>query len=193
MNQQVLAQKKETVSELNDILKNSHSAIIVSYSGLSVDEINKLRHDLKEAGAKLSVRKNSLLKKAIDEDGLSSLDSALKGPTALVTAVEEGAGLKVLNDFYEDHSKKFAIKGGVIHCRDIKRAVWSAAYLGCVAVRGRLSSSGHRGSSGWDYMRHAAIEPCGVRAGALGGSLRGRLRAHDRLWGSGLLGVVWAF
>ena len=114
MNQQVLAQKKETVSELNDILKNSHSAIIVSYSGLSVDEINKLRHDLKEAGAKLSVRKNSLLKKAIDEDGLSSLDSALKGPTALVTAVEEGAGLKVLNDFYEDHSKKFAIKGGVI-------------------------------------------------------------------------------
>ena len=60
------------------------------------------------------MRKNSLLKKAIDEDGLSSLDSALKGPTALVTAVEEGAGLKVLNDFYEDHSKKFAIKGGVI-------------------------------------------------------------------------------
>lgn len=114
MNQQVLAQKKQTVSELNDILKNSHSAIVVSYSGLSVDEVNVLRHDLKEAGAKLSVRKNSLMKKAIDEDGLSSLDSALKGPSALVTSEQEGAGLKVLNDFFESHSKKFVIKGGVI-------------------------------------------------------------------------------
>ena len=28
MNQQVLAQKKETVSKLNEILKNSHSAIV---------------------------------------------------------------------------------------------------------------------------------------------------------------------
>ena len=114
MNQQVLAQKKETVAELNDILKSAHSAIVVSYSGLSVDEINVLRRDLKEAGAKLTVRKNSLMKKAIDEDGLSALDSALKGPSALVTSAEEGAGLKVLNDFYENHSKKFVIKGGVI-------------------------------------------------------------------------------
>ena len=125
MNQQVLAQKKETVSKLNEILKNSHSAIVVSYSGLSVDEINVLRHDLKEAGAKLSVRKNSLMRKAIDEDGLSALDSALKGPSALVTSEEEGAGLKVLNDFFESHSKKFAIKGGVIggvYCNQAKLA-----------------------------------------------------------------------
>lgn len=125
MNQQVLAQKKETVSKLNEILKNSHSAIVVSYSGLSVDEINVLRHDLKEAGAKLSVRKNSLMRKAIDEDGLSALDSALKGPSALVTSEEEGAGLKVLNDFFESHSKKFAIKGGVIggvYCDQAKLA-----------------------------------------------------------------------
>lgn len=114
MNQQVLAQKKETVRELNEILKKSHSAIVVSYSGLSVDEINGLRHDLKEAGARLSMRKNSLMRKAVDEDGLSALDSTLKGPSALVTSEEEGAGLKVLNDFYENHSKKFAIKGGVI-------------------------------------------------------------------------------
>ena len=114
MNQEVLAQKKETVAELNDLLKSSHSAIIVSYSGLQVDEVNILRHDLKEAGAQLSVHKNTLLRKAVDEDGLSCLDECLKGPTAIVTAAEEGAGLSVLNSFAESHSKNFSIKGGVI-------------------------------------------------------------------------------
>ena len=80
---------------------------------------------MKDAGAKLSVRKNYIMRKAIDEDGLSALDSALKGPSALVTSEEEGAGLKVLNDFFESHSKKFAIKGGVIggvYCDQAKLA-----------------------------------------------------------------------
>ncbi len=114
MNQEVLAQKKETVAELNELLKNSHSTIVVSYSGLAVDEVNQLRHDLKQAGARLSVHKNTLLRKAVDEDGLSSLDECLKGPTAIVTSAEEGAGLSVLKNFADSHAKKFSIKGGVI-------------------------------------------------------------------------------
>ena len=124
MNQQILAQKKEIVSKLNELLKASHSAIIVSYSGLPVAEINSLRKSLKEAGAKLTVQKNALMKKAIDEDGLSELDACLKGPSALVTSAEEGAGLKVLNDFKEAH-KQFAIKGGMIggsYCDEAKLA-----------------------------------------------------------------------
>ena len=124
MNQQILAQKKETVNKLNELLKASHSAIIVSYSGLSVAEINGLRKDLKESGAKLTVQKNALMKKAIDEDGLSQLDDCLKGPSALVTSAEEGAGLKVLNDFKESH-KQFSIKGGMIggtYCDEAKLA-----------------------------------------------------------------------
>lgn len=114
MNQQILAEKKETVAKLNEILKNSHSAIVVSYSKMSVAEVNQLRAELKKAGAKLSVQKNSLVKKAVDEDGLSELDSSLKGPSALVTSEEEGAGLKVLNDFAVAHKKTFTVKAGMI-------------------------------------------------------------------------------
>jgi large subunit ribosomal protein L10 len=113
MNQQILAEKKDTVAKLNDILKNSHSTIIVSYSGMSVAEVNELRKDLKKAGAKLSVQKNSLMKKAIDEDNLSQLDACLKGPNGIVTSKEEGAGLQVLKDF-ADNNKEFSIKGGMI-------------------------------------------------------------------------------
>lgn len=114
MNQQILAEKKAVVSGLNDILKNSHSTVVVSYSNMSVAEINQLRADLKKAGAKLSVHKNSLAKKAVEEDGLSELSSAFKGPTALVASEKEGAGLKVLNDFALAHKKTFVIKAGMI-------------------------------------------------------------------------------
>ena len=113
MNQQILAEKKETVSKINDTLKNAHSTIVVSYSGLSVADVTKLRIDLKKAGARLTVHKNTLMKKAGDEDGLQELDSLLKGPNALVTAHEEGAGLSVLKDFAASH-KEFTIKGGMI-------------------------------------------------------------------------------
>lgn len=113
MNQQILAEKKETVSKINDTLKNAHSTIVVSYSGLSVSEVTKLRIDLKKAGARLTAHKNSLMKKAVDEDGLQELDSLLKGPNALVTSEEEGAGLSVLKEFAASH-KKFVVKGGMI-------------------------------------------------------------------------------
>ena len=71
MNQQILADKKKTVESLTELLKSSHSTVVVSYSGLSVSEVNQLRADLKKAGCKLSVQKNTLMKKAVDADGLS--------------------------------------------------------------------------------------------------------------------------
>ena len=113
MNQQILAEKKDVVAQINGLLKNSHSTVVVSYSGMSVADITELRINLKKAGAYLEVRKNSLLKKAVDEDGLKELEPLLKGPNALVTSPEEGEGLNVLKEFAARH-KEFTIKGAYI-------------------------------------------------------------------------------
>lgn len=113
MNQQILADKKKAVEELTELLKTSHSTVVVSYSGLSVSEVNTLRSDLKKAGCRLSVQKNTLMKKAVDADGLSQLDSCFKGPSGIVTSKEEGSGLEVLKSFKAAH-KEFTIKGGII-------------------------------------------------------------------------------
>ena len=51
MNQQILAEKKEVVAKLNDILKASHTTVVVSYSALPVAEVNELSVDLKKDGA----------------------------------------------------------------------------------------------------------------------------------------------
>jgi large subunit ribosomal protein L10 len=128
MNQQILAQKKDAVSKLNDVLKNSHSTIVVSYSGLTVGEVNQLRIDLKKAGSRLSMRKNSLMKKAIKEEGLAPLEPYLKGPNAIVTSEKEGSGLQVLKDFQDSH-KQFSIKAGIVggdFCDEAKIAAVAA-------------------------------------------------------------------
>ncbi|MCI7220506.1 MAG: 50S ribosomal protein L10 [Candidatus Enterosoma sp.] len=113
MNQQILAEKKKTVEELTELIKGSHSTVVVSYSGLAVSEVNKLRSDLKKVGCRLSVQKNTLMRKACDADGLSQLDSCFTGQNGIVTSKEEGQGLGVLKSFKDAH-KEFTIKGGII-------------------------------------------------------------------------------
>lgn len=115
MNAQALAEKKEKVAHLNSLLKNAKTVVVVSYSGISVSEISSLRHSLKENNARLFVEKNTLLRKAVSEDGLNELDSVFKGPSAVVISDQEGAGLVQLRDFSNSHSENFSIKGGVLN------------------------------------------------------------------------------
>lgn len=115
MNAKTLEAKKKKVEQLNSLLKSAKTVVVVSYSGIPVSEISLLRHDLKSANARLSVQKNTLLKKAVDGDGLNELDSAFKGPSAIVTSDDECGGLEVLKQFANSHAKKFAIKGGVLN------------------------------------------------------------------------------
>ncbi|MCH3966201.1 MAG: 50S ribosomal protein L10 [Bacilli bacterium] len=53
MNQQILAEKKEKVSAIDKVLKTSQTVVVVSFSGISVDEVNQLRIDLKKNNAKM--------------------------------------------------------------------------------------------------------------------------------------------
>ena len=129
MNAQALAAKKEKVAHLNSVLKNAKTVVVVSYSGISVGEISSLRHSLKENNARLFVEKNTLLRKAVEEDGLNDLASVFKGPSAVVVSDNEGAGLMQLKDFSNSHADKFAIKGGVLngnYCDEAKIKEYAA-------------------------------------------------------------------
>lgn len=114
MNQQILAEKKEKVSAIDKVLKTSQTVVVVSFSGISVDEVNQLRIDLKKNNAKMVLHKNSLLKKALDGENSTQLDKFLKGPNGIVTSDKDGGGLEVLKEFAAAHSKQFSIKAGLL-------------------------------------------------------------------------------
>ncbi len=111
-NAQVLEAKQAQVAEAVELLKATQTGILVDYRGLNVEEDTELRNKLREANVKYFVIKNKILKRAVEEVGLTGLDEVLHGPTALAVSVEDAvAPAKVLADFAKEN-EKLEIKGG---------------------------------------------------------------------------------
>ena len=111
MNEKILEAKKAVVDEVNQTLVGSKCAVVISYQGLKVSELNVLRKGLKSVGATMQVHKNTLMKRAIDADGFNALDSLLKGPHALITAADPTAALPILNKFAKKNKALVIIDG----------------------------------------------------------------------------------
>lgn len=109
--EKVLEAKKAQVAELIEAIKGSTTGVLVDYRGLTVEEDTKLRNDLRAAGVKYFVVKNTLLRLAANETGLADLDSILHGPTALALSEDAVAPAKVMAEFAKDN-EKFEIKSG---------------------------------------------------------------------------------
>jgi large subunit ribosomal protein L10 len=102
------------VAEIADRLKSSGGVIMADYRGLTVKEMRVLRTSLREAGAEVTIYKNSLAQIAIRELELPSMDEYLEGPTAFVFTPEDPvASAKALLAFAREH-KVFSFKGGLI-------------------------------------------------------------------------------
>ncbi len=109
--EKVLEAKKAQVAELVETLKTATTGVLVDYRGLSVEEDTKLRNDLRAAGVKYFVVKNTLLRLAANQVGLEDLDSILHGPTALAISDDAVAPAKVIADFAKENDK-MEIKSG---------------------------------------------------------------------------------
>ena len=105
------------VDNLSKELQDAKSVVLVNYSGLNVKAQQELKKRLREAGAKMVVVKNTLLKRAgesakIDKGILE--DSVLQGQTALIISEEDPiAPIQVLGKFAKENEvPKFKV--GVI-------------------------------------------------------------------------------
>ena len=112
-NQNILNQKKQKVAEIAEMLKNSTAGVLVNYTGISVEDDTKLRKELREAGVKYTVEKNTLLRFAMKEAGLDSLTDVLSGATALAVSDDETSAARILGKYAESHDH-FALKAGFI-------------------------------------------------------------------------------
>ena len=59
--EKVLEQKKQQVAELVELINGSVAGVLVDYKGINVADDTALRKELREAGVKYSVVKNTLL------------------------------------------------------------------------------------------------------------------------------------
>ena len=105
------AAKKEAVEELNGLFKATGVAVVAHYSGLTVAQMQKLRMQMKQAGAPVQVAKNRLAKIALEGTDVVAIGSLLKGPTVIATSNDPVAAPKVAVEFAKAN-EKFVILGG---------------------------------------------------------------------------------
>jgi large subunit ribosomal protein L10 len=107
------AAKRELVSTLNDVFANTSVVVVAHYAGLTVADMQKLRAQMKQAGATVKVAKNRLAKIALEGTDVASIGSLLRGPTLIATSSDPIAAPKVATDFAKAH-EKFVILGGAM-------------------------------------------------------------------------------
>jgi large subunit ribosomal protein L10 len=107
------AAKQELVTELNGVFKASSVVIVAHYAGLTVADMQKLRMQMKQAGAKVKVAKNRLAKIALDGTDAAVVAPLLKGPTVIAYSGDPVAAPKVASDFAKTN-EKFVILGGAM-------------------------------------------------------------------------------
>ena len=113
--------KERVVGELTERLRSSDTLLVADYRGLTMPQIDALRGKLIENGAKLSVVKNTLTRRAAEAAGADALLALLEGPSAIAFIEADGdmvAVAKALADSARE-TKVLEIRGGVMQGRAI--------------------------------------------------------------------------
>jgi large subunit ribosomal protein L10 len=107
--------KERVVAELVERLRASDTFIVADYRGLTMSEIDGVRTELLKHGARFSVVKNTLTKRAAEQAGVPSLVELLEGPTAIAFVLEGDmvAVAKTLSDTARQ-TKVLSLKGGLL-------------------------------------------------------------------------------
>jgi large subunit ribosomal protein L10 len=116
--------KERVVAELTERLRSSDTLLVADYRGLTMPQIDALRSRLIESGARFSVVKNTLTRRAAEAAGADALLALLEGPSAIAFLEADGdmvAAAKALADAARE-TRVLAIRGGVMQGRTVSAA-----------------------------------------------------------------------
>ena len=110
--------KKVIVEQIKERFEKAQSVVVVHYSGITVEEVTKLRNQFREAGVEYCVLKNKLVDRALDELEIKGLQEHLTGPNAYAFGIADAvAPAKVIYEFIEKNKKEkdnLSVKGGLL-------------------------------------------------------------------------------
>src|SRR6201997_393682 len=112
-------QKEHVVDELTQRLKAADTLLVADYRGLTMPQIDELRTRLLASGARFSVVKNTLTRRAAEAAGADALLALLDGPSAIAFLETDGdmvAAAKALADSVRE-TNVLEIRGGIMQGR----------------------------------------------------------------------------
>jgi large subunit ribosomal protein L10 len=109
------AQKEEAIKDIRARFDKMSSAVFLDFTGMTVEEVSKLRDKFREKGIDYKVLKNKLVEKALaDQPWVSGLKPVLRGMTGVAWSFEEpSAAARIVKDFVKEN-EKLKVKAGLL-------------------------------------------------------------------------------
>ncbi|NVP58639.1 50S ribosomal protein L10 [Mycoplana rhizolycopersici] len=107
------AEKREFVTELNEVFKASGSVVVARYAGITVAQMNDLRTKMRAAGGTVKVAKNRLAKIALQGTEAEGMTDLFQGQTLIAYANDPMIAPKVAMDFAKTNDKLVVLGGAM--------------------------------------------------------------------------------
>ena len=116
--------KERVVAELTERLRTTETLLVADYRGLTMPQIDELRSKLIEHGARFSVVKNTLTRRAAEAAGSDTLLALLEGPTAIAFLESDGDPVAVAKALVDAarQTRVLEVRGGLLEGRPIEAA-----------------------------------------------------------------------
>ncbi|PPI88293.1 50S ribosomal protein L10 [Candidatus Pantoea edessiphila] len=99
-----LKDKKKIVTKIYEIAKQSISAVVADFRGVTVDKITELREQARKSGVYIYVVRNTLLHRIVKHTQFKCLTNTFIGPTLIAYSIEHpGIAARLLRDFAREN------------------------------------------------------------------------------------------
>lgn len=102
--------KKVVVEEIKQKIQDAKSVVFVKFNGLTVAQDTELRREFRKNNVEYKVLKNTLIRRAFNDLGVTAFDEDLNGPTSVAFGTDETGASKVIVDAVKKYDGKVEVK-----------------------------------------------------------------------------------
>ena len=114
--------KKEVVEEIKAKIQDAKSVVLVKFSGLTVAQDTEFRREFRKKDVEYKVYKNTLIKRAFNDLGVTDFDDDLNGPTSVAFGSDETGASKIVVDAVKKYEGKVFVKSAYVEGKKIDEA-----------------------------------------------------------------------
>ena len=106
-------QKKNYISEMKIFFNTNDSILVTHYQGLTVNQLDELRAEMRKHGIMFKITKNRITKLALKDTKCKDIANLFSGPTAVALSNDAISSAKILTQFSKNN-QKLKIIGGLM-------------------------------------------------------------------------------
>ena len=107
-------QKQPIVAEISEAIKDAASIVLVTYSGITVEQDTAMRKELREAGVSYKVYKNTMMNFAFKGTPCEELCKHLEGPNAIAISKDDATAPARILDKFAKKAPALELVAGIV-------------------------------------------------------------------------------